>query len=385
MKIVLFASCFLIGTVFFFFYRLPIEKAPVKLGVVLPLTGEYKSYGEAALRGLLMAVHDVNNSGGVLNGKRLELVVKDNKTQPGASVRLTRELIQKENVLAIFGPVSSASRNAMTEVLEQFRTPQFYGIDYEGGVPNKWLFCYSPIPDHYIKPLVPYMFENYGKSFYVFGYDYIWPHNIAKVVEREVEALGGRVVGLEFTPFGIQDFSQVLQRIKESEAENLILILPGNDGIKFIRQFNAAGMKRAQQMAALASDEMYIKRLSAKELEGIISPLHFVSSLTTPEATRFVKKARSLFGEQTVVTYASEAHYGLVLMLTEAIEKVGALDKEKIVEAMTNVEVIVGNGLVQMRSDHNVNMNMLLAQFKGGKLDVIKDFGLISPSDQRTR
>jgi len=359
------------------------SQAPVKIGVVLSLTGEFASYGKMGLNGARMAVKEINDNGGVLGGRPLELIVEDDQTDPGLSIIKTRKLIQEDDVVAIMGSVSSTAREAMTKVCNELKTPLLYGISYEGGSYNHYLFCYSPVPDHMIKPLVPFMTGNYGETFYVLGYDYIWPHKMTEAIKREVENVGGKVVGTEFLPFGIKDYSKFIIKINESGAKNLMLIMPGPDGYKFISQFNQAGMHNKIKIAAIAADEAFLTALSPKELDGIISPVHFLSSMDKPEAKAFVMKHREMFGQDSVITYSTESHYGLTMMLKEAINKAGSLDKEKIVAALECIELTVGNGKVAMRQDHHMNLNMVIAQFYNGQLVMLKDIGTIVPEDQR--
>ena len=359
------------------------DKRPVKIGVVLPLSGDFETYGKLGAQGAKMAVDEINKAGGVLNGRRLELIIEDNKTDPNIAVKQIRKLIQEDDVIAVIGPVSSAARDAMARVAKQFKTPLLYGISYEGNRYDRYLFCYSPIPDHVITPLVPFMAENYGPSFYIFGYDYVWPHEMSEAIIREVKKSNCKISGVEFTPFGITDFSSTLKKIRESGANVLMLILPGPDGFKFIRQFNEADMRKHVKIVAIAAEETYLQALPPEELEGIIANVHFLSSLESKEAKSFVSRQKKMFGHNTVVTYSTESHYGLIMLLQKAIEKAGTIDKEKIIDAMENLTIIVGNGPVTMREDHHMNLNMIISEFTDGKLVAKKNIGLVIPGNQK--
>ena len=115
-------------------------KKSIKIGVVLPLSGGFEIYGNLGVRGAKMAVAEINAAGGVLDGRPLELIVEDNKTDPKTAVEKAKKLILRDKVVAVMGPVSSAARDAMTPVAEKYKTPLLYGIDYEGGVCNRYVF-----------------------------------------------------------------------------------------------------------------------------------------------------------------------------------------------------------------------------------------------------
>lgn len=360
------------------------DQNPIKIGVILPLTGDFESFGRVGLQGVELAVEDINSAGGLVGGKKIQLIVADNESDPYVAVKLMRKLIQDDGVSAIVGPVSSPARNAMTEVARQFRVPLLYGIDYEGGHFDRYLFCYSPIPDHVISPLLPYVMEQNGPNLYIFGYDYIWPHEMSRHISKEAAKIGGRVVQTEFTPFGVTDFTPVLQRVEESGADALILVMCGKDGQRFAKQFYDAGLKSKVGLVAIASEESWSKTLNPEVTEGIITISHFVSSMQSQEAINFTNRIKAMHGDDAVVTYSTESHYGLVRMFAKAIEQVGnADDMENVITAMEDQQLTVGNGAVKMRPDHHMNLNMAIARFNEGKLIVRQNLGTIAPRDQR--
>jgi len=174
------------------------KKPPIRIGVVLPLSGDEELFGSQGLQGARMAVAEVNASGGVLGGRNFELVIEDEKTDLKTAIEKTEKVILQDKVIAVMGPTSSAHRDAMVEVVTRHKTPLLYGVDYEGGACYRYLFCYSPIPDHYVKPLIPYLMEDYGKTFYLLGADYVWPIKMSEAIRVAVVQLGGRVAGGDY-------------------------------------------------------------------------------------------------------------------------------------------------------------------------------------------
>lgn len=356
---------------------------PIKIGVVLPLTGDYSIYGRAARQGALLAVKEINAAGGVLNGRSLELVVRDNKTDPELSVSQARALTKTPGVIALMGPVSSSAREAILPVSEAAQTPLLYAMEYEGGRYSPWLICYSPVPAHTVAPAVPFMKEAFGKRFYIFGYDYLWPHKTASAIEQAVAAAGGEVVGKEFTPFGRPDFSDVIQRIRATETDNLMLILPGSDGFAFIRQAYTMGASKHFKTLAFAADENYLFALRSNELEGIYTVAHFFSDISVPRARAF-SGAYARHYPDDFATYTAKAHYDLTQLLAKAITKTGSEDRAAIVRAMGNITLGSGTSAIQMRADHHFDLPMYIAKFERGGLWIKKSLGVIRPPDQRS-
>lgn len=360
------------------------EQSNIKIGAVLPLTGTFSNYGQQALKGAQLAVDEINASGGVL-GRQLELIIRDNQTNPAKSVKFSRELIQQYQAFSLFGPVSSASRYAMSEVAEAFQTPLFYGMDYEGMHTSRYLICYSTIPEHYIEPIVPYLIDNIGEKFYIFGYDYIWPHRMSERIIQSVNQHNGQVLGTDFTAFGVSDYTPILEKIKQSGANSLMLILPGGDGFTFLTQMQQFNFGREIQIVAFAADETYLGNVDDKALNNVLTALHFFSSLDNQVARNFVANYRLRYGENAVVTYSSKSHYDLIYLFAKALTEAGELDKEKMLNALPGTSLYQRDAKLTIRRDHHIDLPMYLAQFSDHQLKVIKSLGTISPPDQRNQ
>jgi len=358
-------------------------QSPIRIGAVLPLTGTFSVYGEQALKGAQLAVHQINQQGGVKK-RPIELIVRDNNTDPAKTVLYSRELIEQQHVLALLGPVSSSSRYAMSEIATQFKTPMMYGIDYEGRHHNEFLICYSTVPEHYVDPVIPFFIEANKKSFYVFGYDYIWPHRMTERIQESVERNQGTINGVEFTAFGTKDYSNTLKRIEDSGSEVLMLILPGQDGFEFIRQFRQFDFSRHIDIVAFAADETYLAALDPTQLEGIYTALHFVSQRQSESVKRFIDDYRQLHGESAIVTYSSKSHYDLIYLLKAAIERSDPVTQQQIMNNLHGLSMYSGDERIYLREDHHFDLPMYLGQFTQGTLAVIKEFGVISPHDQRS-
>ncbi len=359
------------------------NKTPIKIGIVLPLSGAEELFGSQGLQGAKMAVAEINAAGGVLGGRPVELVIEDEQTDLKRAVEKTKKVIFQDRVIAVMGPTSSAHRNAMIEICTKHKTPLLYATDYEGGCCDRYLFCYSPIPDHYVKPLVPYLMDKSGKAFYVIGADYVWPVKIGEAVKKEVLRLGGSIVGEEFLPFDTKDFKANLQRIIQSKANHVVMMLLGSDGQIFIKQFAALGLGKKITLTVMAFNENYMIGLEPSEVEGIVTCAHFLANLDKPEARGFVESQKKMFGPDAVVSCFAESHYGLLLFLRDALEKAKTDDKEKVIDAMGDQTLVVGNGPVTLRaSDHHMVLNILIAEVKYGELIMAKDIGPVAPADQ---
>ena len=255
-------------------------KGPIKIGVVLPLSGGLELFGQQGIQGMELAVKEINESGGVL-GRKMELVIEDNKTDPKTSVEKATKLIKRDKVIAVAGPITSGARDAMTPTMTKLKTPLLYATDYESGVCNRYLFCYSALPEQMVNPFVPWLAENYGKSFYLFGADYVWPHKMNVAIKRAIKGVGGTVLAEEYTPFGVKEFSAVIRKMADKEPKILMFTLPGADGQTFVKQFHEFGMKKKIKIAFMGFNDNYMPGFTGEQANEIATCNHFIQSLNS--------------------------------------------------------------------------------------------------------
>jgi urea transport system substrate-binding protein len=354
-----------------------------KIGVVLPFSGSEANSGTPCLNGARMAVEEINENGGVLGGRPIELVVEDSETNPQKALERTRKLVEADGVQAILGPLLSTSRDQMIEYLAKHRIPLLYGTDYEGGACNRYLFCYSAIPEHYARPVVPHMIQNYGDAFYLLGSDYVWPRKTNEYVKDILARKGAKLCGEEYVPFGHEDFRPAIKRIADSGATVVFLDLVDAELRAFLRQCHESGLKEKIRIVALAFNESTLASLRREDAEDVLTCNHFFAALDRPEAREFVRRQKQMFGEDTWVSYYNVSHYGLIRFFGQAVNKAGTEDVEKIVDAMADLSLVVANGRVTMRgSDHHMILNILIGEVKDGCLTVVKEVDFMAPADQ---
>lgn len=354
----------------------------LKLGVLLSFSGGLELFGQQGFQGAQMAVNEVNSAGGVL-GRQIEIIKTDDKSDPRTAVERATQLVRRDKANAVIGPITSANRDAIRPTLEKGKTPLLYATDYEGGVCSDWIACYSPVPAHFVNSLIPYLKKTGSENYYLFGADYTWPQKMNVAIRSKIEEQGSTVTGEEYTPFGVKDFAPTIRKIANSGTDVVILTLPGADGITFVKQFHAAGLKDKVRLAFMGFNENYLSGFSGTEAEGIIAPLPFMQTLDRPEAQDFVARQKKAFGDDSVVSYYAESHYGLTRFYLEAIKRADSDEAAKIMAALTGQTMTFGNGEVLLREgDNHVNLNMLIAGVNDNKLNMLEYIGNIVAPNQ---
>ncbi len=359
------------------------QDGPIKVGILQPFSGGLEVLGEQGAQGTRLALEEANEAGGVLGGRRFEIVDADTRTDPRTAVERTDELIRRDQVNVIIGPVTRANRDAMQPTIERHKTPLLYATDYEGGVCSRYITCYSALPDHWVAPLIPHVIANHGDKLYLYGSDYVWPQKMNEAIRATAEANGGTIIDEEYSPWGVPDYTSTLRKIEGSGADVAVLTLVGADSITFLKQFTAAGLKRSIRLVVFGFSENYFTGLSNDESDGIITAANFTASLDKPEARAFVEKVRSRFGADAVVSNTVDAHYTMTRFYIGGLERAGTDDREAVTDAIVDQTLMSGNGEVHLRpSDRHTDLNVLIVEAEGGEMVVKEDLGRINAADQ---
>lgn len=220
---------------------------PVKLGLVAAITGPSALSGEAITRGLEVAIDEINANGGVMEGRPIELVIRDDESTPAKGVAAARELIEQEGVAVVFGGLDSPVSLAMLEVIHELETP-YMGVwaaatgitrnDYE---PN-YAFRVSAndnIVDNFLM-----RYANQEKNASKVGLVLInnpWGESNQKGFEEWASKYNVEIVGIEKFNDADTDISAQLTRLKDAGAQTLLLVAnaaPGAQMMKSLTRLN---------------------------------------------------------------------------------------------------------------------------------------------------
>ena len=206
----------------------------VKIGLVTALSGQSAKAGEAITRGLAVAIDEINAKGGVLGGRPLELIRRDDEANPAKGQVAARELIFKEKVAVLFGgldtPVSLAIVPIMNEQKVPFMGPWAAGtpITRNGANPN-FIFRVSAVDEIVDRAMLQYAQTHYtAKSPGIIVVNNPWGESNQKGLLAALSAKGVKPAGVEkFEPNDV-DVTPQLSRLKSAGTD--VLLLVGNVG-----------------------------------------------------------------------------------------------------------------------------------------------------------
>src|SRR5438067_1928842 len=211
-----------------------LAQEPVKIGLVTALSGQSARAGEAITRGLQVAIDEINARGGVLKGRKLELLRRDDEATPAKGVTAARELVFKEKVAVLFGGLDTPVSLAIVPMMNQEKVP-FMGpwaagtpITKNGANPN-FVFRVSAVDEIVDKAMLQYSQKVFNaKNCGMILVNNPWGESNEKGLTAALAAKGMKAAGIE--KFGQDDIDVVpqLSRLKSAGADCLFLV--GNVG-----------------------------------------------------------------------------------------------------------------------------------------------------------
>ncbi len=222
---------------------------PVKIGLVTALSGQSALAGEAITRGLQLAIEEVNAKGGVLGGRKLELVRRDDESNPAKGVVAARELIFKEKVALIIGGLDTPVAMAMVPLMNQekmpFMVPWAAGtaITKNGATPN-YVFRVSAVDELVDVGMLEYAQKNFKSTKPgMILVNNPWGESNEKGLKTALTAKGMSAVGVEKFEGSDVDMVPQLSRLKAAGADTLFLVANVGPSAQVVKSLDRMGWK----------------------------------------------------------------------------------------------------------------------------------------------
>lgn len=324
------------------------ESEVIKVGILHSLSGTM-SISETSLRDAeLMAIEEINATGGVL-GKIIEPIVEDGASDWPTFAEKTKKLLERDKVATIFGCWTSASRKAVLPVVEKYNGLLWYPVQYEGLESSRNIFYTGAAPNQQIVPAVEWLLKQGKKNFFLLGSDYVFPRTAHKIIKAQLKAQEGVLVGEEYTPLGHIDYSTVINKIKAAKPDVIFNTLNGDSNVAFFKQFRAAGIgSESIPTMSVSIAEEEIRGIGAEYMEGHYAVWNYFQTTDTPENKEFVKKYKARYGQARVTDDPIEAAYFQVYLWADAVKKAGSTEVDKVREAAKGIEFNAPEGLVRV-------------------------------------
>ncbi len=355
----------------------------IRLGLLTVKTGPLASGGIDMERALVMYLKERNNE---LAGRKVELIVADTAGVPATARTKTQELVERNNVHCLIGPLAAFEALAIDDYIRQTKTPTLSvaaAEDMTQRHPNPWFVRATSTSAQCAHPMADYCAKDLKlKRMITIADDIAYGQEMCAGFQRVFEENGGKIIQKLFPPLTAPDYGAYVADLK-TDADGIFLGFAGSNGFRFLRQFVEYGLKDKMQPVGgmTALDEAVLRNMGDEAL-GIVTSCWYSAELENEINRQFASAFRKEFkydpGFYAAATYVDAA------VLEAALKAVGGKieDKESFMAALRATNVDTARGPVKFDEFGNVVGNVYIRKVvrKDGRLvnTVVKTYPNVS-------
>jgi branched-chain amino acid transport system substrate-binding protein len=327
-----------------------LAQEPIKIGVTQPLTGAFAASGNYVAQGAKLAEEDINAAGGVL-GRKIQLVVEDNKSNPTEAVATAEKLTQKDKVPVMMGAWSSTLTLAVMPKLMEYEVPMLVETSSSSKITtsgNPWIFRISPTSEMEAKAFAP-MVKTLGiKKADLLGTNNDFGLGAMQEFSKMLKAAGAEVGVQETMDPKAVDFSAQLAKIKASGGDTLFVTSDVSQVTVILKQ---AKEQQIKARIITTGGSVSPDQLIAQAGEAANGSMHLVfftpwfpEAVKNPDiAQKFVKEWNAKGHNVGGLTEGFRGYDG-ILTIVAAIKAAGVAEPKAIQRALWDVKVHGING-----------------------------------------
>ncbi|MEO7560551.1 MAG: ABC transporter substrate-binding protein [Nitrosospira sp.] len=332
----------------------------IRIGVLHSLSGVMAPSEKPLVDALQLAIEEANAMGGI-NGRKIEAVVVDCRSDPAYCAQQAERLITEEHVQALFGCWTSACRKAVKPIVEKHRHLLFYALRYEGMEQSPNILYGGAVPNQLVMPAVHWALDNLGKNskrekggrrgkrVYLAGSDYVFSRVVNILIKDLLAAHGAVVVGEHYLPLGHTDMADLAADILDQQPDMVLNTISGIDNAPFFQSLTNSG---------IVPDEIPVLSFSVTEVglaahDKVLMAGHYVvrnyfQSIQSPENQAFVNRFQDRYGQQAVVDSPMEASYINMLMWINSALEAGSGDLAQVQRTILRQSLPAPEGMVSV-------------------------------------
>ena len=335
---------------------------PFRIGVIEDLNGTYSGNGGPnSVLATRMAVEDF---GGTVLGRTIEVIGVDHQTKPDIGVTLARQLIDQSRVSMINTGGSSGVGLAIQSTAKNSKVTTIQSGNYAASIAGKSCSPYATqwavSTTALARAAAGGLLKGGAKTWYIIQADYAFGHDLANDVLQTVEAGGGKVLGRTLHPLATTDMSSPLLQAQSAKADMIAFANAGPDLVNSVKQAKEFGIKNTAALLVFINNVVAMGLDTAQGLRFAVSFYWDSNDPSRAFAKRFTaRNGGTLPGMSHAMSYIATLHY------LQAVQKVGSDDSVAVNKAMR--EMPFTDGMLnnpRIQTNGTVAMDLMLVQVK---------------------
>lgn len=325
------------------------------LGVLFSRSGLMEIPSTQHVRGVTLAIEDINAAGGVL-GRPLHAIDYDTCSDPALYRQYADRLLTEDGVSVIIGCCTSLSRKAVLPAIERRNGLLWYPDLYEGFEYSPNVIYVGAATNQNSLPLARYLFSRGKRRFMLIGSDYIYPREANRVMRDLIERHGGEVLDEAYLPIdtSAEEIGRLVARVAQLRPDAVFSTLVGAHICRLCERYADAGIDPAD--IPIASHNMTEAELAAvdrAECAGHVTAAPYFSSVDSPVNRSFVQAFRHRFGADAPVSQYAVSAYSAVRLFGAALELAGEMDTQRMMRCARGLQLEAPHGRIVIDEDNN--------------------------------
>ena len=331
------------------------NRTTLEIGYFGDLTGPTFNFGQSAINGVLMAASEVNQSGGI-NGRKIDIVIEDDKGSPEEAARLTAKLIDQDKVIAIIAGGTSGNSRAAAPKAQASHIPLISPSSTDPAVTQTGNYIFRAcFVDTFQGEVMASFARNTlkaQKAAILTDFNSPYSKGLTDYFKLSFGRLGGTIVSEQTYTQGDADFKGQLSTIRSAEPD--VIYIPGyyGDVALIAKQARMIGLTQPL-LGGDGWDAPELWQLGGDALNGAYISTHYSADNPSPEIQQFVELYKQRYGNLLPDAHAALA-YDAARLLFAAIARTGSTEGDKLRDALAQTKDFNGvTGVISMDANRN--------------------------------
>ena len=335
-------------------------KAPIKIGVLLPITGTWALASKDVQDGHALYLAKI---GGAVAGRKIELVVEDTEGKGDVTITKARKLVEKDRVDLVAGLISSGECYAVAPYLAEKKVLTVItgncgaeGLTKDPKLLSPYIWRTTQAAGMLAYPMAEYLLKNNLRRVALVFSAYAGGYDVVDGFARPFIEGGGTIIQEIYPALGTTDFGPFIAQIRQ-DADAAVTFIVGTDGLRFAQQYSEYGLKA--KLPLMDIGEVIVGGPNLIQLKdaavGVISSIHYAQDTSSPENKEFLQRFHAKYKDRLLSAEVAAGYTGMHI-ITSALRAVGGdvKDTQKLRAAFKGLHITTAKGSFSFDENQNV-------------------------------